>query len=280
MLPAFIIGLREGLEAALIVGIIAAFLKVNGRSDMLRWVFAGVLIASGLCLAAGVALDLLERSLPQKQQEGLETIVGVVAVCVVTYMVVWMRRHARSMKGVLEAEAGRALAEGSVLGLVFMAFFAVLREGLETAVFLVAAFQSSIDPQATGIGAVLGLVIAIAIGLGIYSGGVRLDLARFFRFTGLVLVLVAAGLVAAALHTAHEAGWLNTLQGSTIDLEWLVRPGTVISALVTGMFGIQAHPVQAEVLGWLLYAVPVGLYVAWPQRWRATSPERRTATVS
>jgi high-affinity iron transporter len=280
MLPAFIIGLREGLEAALIVGIIAAFLRVNGRKDMLRWVFAGVLLASGLCLAAGIALHLLERSLPQKQQEGLETVVAAVAVCVVTYMVVWMRRHARSMKGALEADAGRALAEGSVLGLVFMAFFAVLREGLETAVFLVAAFQSSVDPTATGAGAVLGLVVAIAIGTGIYTGGVHIDLGRFFRFTGLVLVLVAAGLVSAALHTAHEAGWLNTLQGSTFDLGWLVRPGTVISALVTGMFGIQARPVQAEVLGWLLYAVPVGLYVAWPQRRRTPTPERRTVAAS
>jgi high-affinity iron transporter len=191
-----------------------------------------------------------------------------------------MRKNARSMKGVLEAEAGKALAEGSVIGLVAMAFFAVLREGLETAVFLVAAFQSSLDPAATGLGAVLGLLVAVAIGVGIYTGGVRIDLARFFRFTGLVLVLVAAGLISAALHTAHEAGWLNTLQGSTIDLDWLVRPGTVVSALVTGMFGIQPHPVQAELLGWLLYAIPVGLYVAWPQRRKTAAPERRPATVS
>src|SRR5450631_4264113 len=138
MLPAFVIGLREGLEAALIVSIIAAFLRQHGRLDALRWVFAGVLLASALCLAAGIGLHMLERNLPQLEQERLETVVGLVAVAVVTYMVVWMRRHARSIKGALEESAGAALAQGSVVALVAMAFLAVLREGLETAVFLVA----------------------------------------------------------------------------------------------------------------------------------------------
>jgi high-affinity iron transporter len=265
MLPAFVIGLREGLEASLIVGIIAAFLRVNGRSELLRWVLAGVMLASGLCLAAGIALHLLERSLPYRQQEALETIVALVAVAVITYMVVWMRNHAPSMRRELEMSAGAALAQGSAIGLVGMAFFAVLREGLETAVFLVAAFQSSTDPQATGSGAVLGIVIAVIVGIGIYSGGIHLNLSKFFKITGFVLVLVAAGLVSSAMHTAHEAGWVNFLQDQVLDLEWLVRPGTVVSALVTGMFGIQPRPTQIELLGWLLYLVPIGIYVMWPQ---------------
>ena len=108
------------------------------------------------------------------------------------------------------------------------------------------------------------------LGYGIYRGGVKLNLSKFFRATGIVLVLVAAGLVVTALHTAHEAGWLNAGQGSTVDLTWLVRPGSVQSALLTGMLGIQEHPVLIEVIGWLAYLVPVGLFVAWP-------PNRRVA---
>jgi high-affinity iron transporter len=272
MLPAFIIGLREGVEAALIVGIIAAFLRQNGQAKALRWVFLGVILAALLCLGVGIALHQLERNLPQKEQEGLETIVGLVAVAMVTYMLIWMRRHARSMRASLETEIGGALAQGSVGALIGMSFFAVLREGFETAVFLVAAFQNSTNTQATGSGAILGLVVATVIGYGIYRGGIHIDLNRFFRITGLVLVLVAAGLVSSALHTGHEAGWFNSLQDRAFDLDWLVRPGTVLSALVTGMFGIQPRPTVLEVLGWLLYLVPVGLYVAWPQRRRVAPP--------
>ena len=158
-----------------------------------------------------------------------------------------------------------------------MAFFAVIREGLETSVFLLAAFDSSSDPLAAGGGALLGVVLAVGIGYGIYRGGIRLNLARFFRVTGIVLVLVAAGLVATALHTAHEAGWLNSLQRDTVDLRWLVAPGTVRSSLLTGLLGFQPRPVTAEAIGYLVYAIPVAIYVLWPsglrlRRHRATQP--------
>jgi high-affinity iron transporter len=149
---------------------------------------------------------------------------------------------------------------------VAMAFLAVLREGLETVVFLLAAFQASTNPAAAGTGAALGVATAVALGYGIYRGGVRINMGRFFRVTGFVLVFVAAGLVATAIHTAHEAGWLNSLQGQALDLTWLVRPGTVVSSLVTGMLGIQARPTVGEVGGWLIYFVPVALIVLWPAK--------------
>jgi high-affinity iron transporter len=269
MLPTFVIGLREGLEAALIVGIVAAFLRKQGRSDLLRWVFAGVGAAIALCVAVGVALELLSKGLPQRQQEGLETVIGVLAVGMVTYMVVWMRRHSRELKGQLEGLAADALASGSTSSragraMVAMAFLAVLREGFETVVFLLAAFNESGSGAAAGFGAVLGIAVAVGLGYGIYRGGVRINLSKFFRATGLVLVFVAAGLVVNALHTAHEAGWLLVGQGGTVDLTWLVRPGSVQASLLTGMLGIQSHPVVIEVLGWLVYLIPVGCYVAWP----------------
>jgi high-affinity iron transporter len=113
---------------------------------------------------------------------------------------------------------------------------------------------------------VLGILAAVLIGWGIYRGGVRLNLTRFFRLTSVVLVLVAAGLVASAIHTAHEATWLNHLQHPALDMSWLVDPGSVGSSLLTGMFGIQPQPTVGEVLGWLLYAVPMLAYVLWPRR--------------
>src|SRR5690349_15753823 len=205
MIPTFVITLREGVEASLIVGIIAAFLVKEGRRDALRQMWVGVGIAIALCAAVGVGLDLLNEELPQKQQEGLETVVGLIAVATISYMIIWMTRHSRGIKAELEGEAASALARGSAMALVAMAFLAVLREGFETSVFLLAAFQNSADTTAAGAGAVLGLIPATGIGLGLYRGGVRINLTRFFRITGLVLVLVAAGLLASAVHTAHEA---------------------------------------------------------------------------
>src|ERR1700733_8655570 len=213
MIPTFVITLREGVEASLIVGIIAAFLVKEGREDAMRQMWLGVAIAIVLCTAVGVGLDLIGEQLPQQQQEGMESVIGLIAVSAVTYMIVWMRRHARGIKGALEGEAASALATGSTLALVGMAFLAVLREGFGTSVSLLAASQDATDTPAAGAGAVLGLIVAVAIGLGLYRGGVRINLTRFFRVTGLVLVFVAAGLLASAAHTAHEAGWINSLQG-------------------------------------------------------------------
>lgn len=282
MLPTFVIGLREGLEAALIVGIIAAFLRNEGRKDLLRWVFVGVGAAVALCVAVGIGLNIVSSALPQKQQEGLETVIGALAVAMVTYMVVWMKRNSRGLKKQLEGLAADAVnrGRGGALGkagtaMVAMAFLAVLREGIETVVFLLAAFNESSSGALGGVGVVLGIAVAVALGYGIYRGGVRLNLSRFFRVTGVMLVLVAAGLVVNALHTAHEAGWLDIGQGRTFDLSWLVRPGTVQASLLTGMLGLQPYPVVIEVVGWLAYLIPVAAFIAWPPG-RTLAPATRT----
>lgn len=275
MLPTFVIGLREGVEASLIVGIVAAFLRQQGRLDALRWMWTGVGVALVLCIGVAVALQLVDDALPQRQQEGLETVVASIAVGMVTFMIVWMRRHARNLAGELREHAAGALARGSVWALVAMAFFAVVREGLETAVFLLAAFQASGNALSAGAGAVIGILVAVGIGWGIYGGGVRLNLARFFRLTSVALVLVAAGLVMSAFHTAHEAAWLNSLQARAVDLGWLVRPGTVSSSLLTGVLGLQPQPTVGEAAGWLVYAIPMLAFVLWPagrRPFRASHP--------
>jgi high-affinity iron transporter len=262
MLATLVIGLREGLEAALIVGIIAAFLRSNRMS--LRPMFLGVTLAVALSIAVGVALDVVEQSLPQADQEAMESVIGVVAIFFVTTMIVWMNTHARSMKRDLEAEAAEALSQGSAYALAVMAFLAVLKEGFETSVFLLATFSAAQSSTLAVLGAVIGILAAVVIGWGIYVGGVKINLSKFFRWTGVFLILVAAGLTVTALRTAHEAGWLNAGQQSTVDLSWLVKPGTVQSALITGVLGIPADPRLIEVIGWFAYLVPVALFVYWP----------------
>jgi len=268
VLPTFVIGLREGLEASLIVGIVAAFLGRQGRRDALRQVWIGVGVAVAICFAVGVGLQVATTDLPQRQQEGLETVVGLLAVAMVTYMVLWMRKHSRDLKGQLEGAAAAALVQGSARALVVMAFLAVLREGFETAVFLLATFRASGNAPASATGAVLGVAVAVALGYGIYRGGVRINLSRFFRATGVVLVVVAAGLVMTAVHTANAAGWLNVGQVQAFDLSWLIHPGTALSAVLTGVLGLQVYPVWIEVAAYLAYVVPMLVLTLWPAKRR------------
>jgi high-affinity iron transporter len=279
VLPTFVIGLREGIEAALIVGIIAAFLRQDARGrGAMRAVWFGVAAAIAICVAVGVALELVDQQLPHREQEGLESIIAALAVGAVTFMIVWMRKNARSIAKDLRASATTALAAGSTAALVGMAFFAVIREGLETVVFLLAAFQSSSNPTTAGLGAALGVAVAVIIGVAIYRGGVKLNLTRFFRATGLVLVFVAAGLVASALHTGHEAGWINIGQEQAVDLSWLVVPGTWTSSLLTGMLGLQPFPTVIEVTGYLVYAVPMLAFLLWPRG--AAAPAKAASSSS
>jgi high-affinity iron transporter len=271
----FVIGLREGVEAALVVGIVATFLRQQGRGDALRWMWAGVALAIGVCLAVAAVLQLVDENLPQRQQEGFEAFVGVVAVAMVTYMIVYMRRHARSMGGELREGAAHALAIGSAWSLVAMAFLAVMREGLETAMFLLATFQSSlgVSPVSAGLGAVAGLLVSAAIGWGIYAGGVRLNMSRFFRVTAVLLAVIAAGLLSSAVHHAAEAGIFTGLGDRALDLSAVIVPSSdsVTTGLITGLLGLYPFPTDAEVLVWLLYAVPVLAFVLWP----ASIPRRR-----
>ncbi|MDI5968966.1 FTR1 family protein [Streptomyces sp. SL13] len=279
MLPTFVIGLREGLEAALIVGIIASFLGQQGRRDALRGVWIGVAAAVLICVAVGAGLQIFSSQLPTTQQEQLETVVGAIAVVMVSYMVLWMRRHSRDLRKDLEGAAGRALSQGSASALVTMAFLAVLREGFETSVFLLATFNESHNALSSGTGAALGILVAAGIGYGIYKGGLRINLSRFFRITGVVLVLVAAGLVSTAIMTAFEGGWISS-GAQAFDLSWLVRQGTPVASVLTGVLGIQPFPTWPMVAGWLVYAVPMAAVVLWPAARRTPAPAAAPAAAA
>ena len=261
MLIAFLIMLREGIEAALIVGIVAGFLKQSGHSRLMPKVWLGVALAALMCLGIGYGIHSATGEIPQKEQEFVVGVIGLVAVAMLTYMILWMKKAARSMKQQLQDSVQTALNRGNGQGwaLVSMAFLAVAREGLESVFFLLAVFQQS-PTWSMPVGAVLGLLAAVVIGALIYQGGMRLNLAKFFRWTGAFLIVVAAGLVAGSLRALHEAGVWNHLQEVVFDSSKYLHEDSPLGVLLGGFFGYTDHPTQGEVLAWLLYLVPVMIW--------------------
>ena len=261
MLIAFLIMLREGIEAALIVGIVAGFLKQSEHSRLMPKVWLGVALAALMCLGIGYGIHSATGEIPQKEQEFVVGVIGLVAVAMLTYMILWMKKAARSMKQQLQDSVQTALNRGNGQGwaLVGMAFLAVAREGLESVFFLLAVFQQS-PTWSMPVGAVLGLLAAVVIGALIYQGGMRLNLAKFFRWTGAFLIVVAAGLVAGSLRALHEAGVWNHLQEVVFDSSKYLHEDSPLGVLLGGFFGYTDHPTQGEVLAWLLYLVPVMIW--------------------
>jgi len=254
MLIPFLIMLREGIEAALIVGIVASYLKQSGRAAWMSCVWVGVMLAVALSLFVGAGLQWISAEFPQKQQEMFEAAVGLVAVLVLTAMVFWMRQAAQSIRGVLMASVDQAFAanDSRGLALVGMVFFAVAREGLESVFFLLAVFQQS-EGLGAPLGALLGIAVAAVVGWGIYSGGMRINLRRFFRWTGLFILFVAAGMLASALRALHEAGLWNHWQGVVFDVSQSLPMDGVLGTVLSGLFGYQAAPVWSEVVAYLVF---------------------------
>ena len=256
MLATFFLMLREGLEAALIVGIIAAYLVKIGRRDALDKVIIGVVAAIGLAIALGVGITLTIERLPFVVQETLEGIAALIAVGVLTWMLFWMRRQGRLLKGELEQGIDSALTTGSTWALVALSFLAVMREGFETVLFMIPILSS----QGTGVdvivGGILGLAVAVGVGLAIFVAGVRVNLRRFFTVTGVVLIFVSAGLVVYAIAEFTEAGLIpNT--GVAFNLQPILPDNGPLGSVLSGLFGYRAAPTVLEVIGYFAYLIPV-----------------------
>jgi high-affinity iron transporter len=253
---AFFLMLREGLEAALIVGIIAAYLVKTDRRDALRDMWLGVALAVALSVVAGAVVVATVGRLPSTVQETFEAIAALVAVAVLTWTLFWMRRQGRAMKGDLERGIETALSQGSTLALVGLAFVAVAREGFETMLFFLALLSSTGGAESTLLGATAGLVVAIAIGWAIFAVGIRVDLRAFFTATGAVLIFVAAGLCAFAVGALGEAGLIaNT--GSVYDLGSVLPVTSPLGSVLAGLFGYRSAPTPLEALAYLAYLIPV-----------------------
>jgi high-affinity iron transporter len=259
----FVIALREGIEAALIVSIILAYLKQLGATDRSRLVWWGTGLAVLLSAAVGTLIFAAGAEFEGAAEEIFEGLVTLAAVSVLTWMIFWMRRQGARIKSELQERVDTALVAGG-LALAGLAFFAVLREGIETALFLFAAAQgtavegTTVDATAQIVGAVLGLALAIVLGVLLYRGGLRLNLRSFFRVTGLILIVVAAGLLAYSLHELQEAGWLPFLEGHAFDLSASLPDDEGPGAILRGLIGYNADPTWLEVVGWFAYLVVVG----------------------
>jgi high-affinity iron transporter len=259
---------REGLEASLIVGIVLGYLAKTENRRYFRLIWLGTAAAVALSVAAGAALFFTIGELEGRSEQLFEGFALLSAVAVLTWMIFWMRRQAANIKRELEAQLATAIAAGSAVGLASVVFFAVLREGWETALFLFAISESS-TPLATGIGAVVGLAISISLGIAIYMGSRRLNLRQFFTATGLLLIIFAAGLLAHAVHEFQEAGLLP----ETIEHLWntnaIVSEDSHFGKFLTALFGYNGDPSALEVGVWFAYlGVTLAVFLRPLLAWR------------
>ncbi|MER8187884.1 iron uptake transporter permease EfeU [Kitasatospora sp. NPDC094015] len=251
----YLIGLREGLEASLVVCILIAYLVKTGRRDRLAPVWAGIAAAVLLSMAFGAVLQYGSTQMSFEAQEALGGSLSIVAVGLVTWMVFWMRRTARHLKAELHGKLDAALAMGTV-ALVTTAFLAVGREGLETALFIWTAVQATNDGWNPLVGAVLGLLTSVVLGWLFYRGALKINLAKFFTWTGAMLVVVAAGVLAYGVHDLQEAGWLPGLHSMAFDISSTIPKDSWYGTLLKGVFNFQPDPSVLQSLVWVAYLAP------------------------
>ncbi len=255
MLANYLIGLREGLEASLVVVILVAYLVKSDRTQLLHRIWIGVAVAVAVSLAFGAVLTFGPQGLSFQAQETIGGTLSIIAVGFVTWMVMWMARSARGLSGELRGQIDKA-ADGAWLSLVLVAMLAVGREGLETALFLWAATQAASGTVAPLAGAALGLLTAVVLGLLIYRGALQLNLAKFFSWTGGILILVAAGVLSYGVHDLQEAGILPGLHNLAFDVSSVIQPGSWVGTLLKGTLNFSPATTWLEAVVWVLYVVP------------------------
>jgi len=254
----FLIGLREGLEASLVVGIIVAYLVKTDRRDRLVAVWIGVGLAIGISLLFGAILTFGSSAMTHEAQEAFGGVMSIIAVGFVTWMIFWMRRTARTMKAELHSKVESSIGMGT-LALALMAAVAVGREGLETALFLWSNAQSTGQSWQPFIGGLLGLLAAVVLGYLIYRRAVAINLAKFFNVTGALLIVVAAGVLAYGIHDLQEAGILPGIGNLAFDITSWYSASSWYGTILKGLFNFSPNPTVLEVVVWFLYIVPVGI---------------------
>ncbi len=254
----FLTGLREGVEAALIVGIIAGYLVQIGRADRLRVIWIGVAAAIAASVGIGVAAFLLLGGLEGDTEKLIEGFTSLLAVGILTYMLFWMRKQAVSLGADLRKGVDRALASASIVGLAALAFTAVIREGIETALFLLGQTTAASEANAGSwvvLGALVGLLVATLIGVAIFRAGVRLNLAAFFKVTGAALVVIAAGLLSYGAHELIELGLLPAIVDPVYDLSAVLPHTEGIGQFLRAIVGYSATPELSALLLQVTYLV-------------------------
>ncbi|BCL20071.1 iron uptake transporter permease EfeU [Streptomyces tuirus] len=277
MFSNYLIGLREGLEASLVVCILIAYLVKTDRKDALKPIWAGIGVAIALAFGFGCVLEFGSQELTFQAQEALGGSLSILAVGLVTWMVFWMRRTARHLKSELHGRLDAALAMGTG-ALVATAFLAVGREGLETALFVWASVHAASDGTPRPLlGVALGLLTAVLLGWLFYRGALRINLAKFFTWTSGMLVVVAAGVLAYGFHDLQEADFLPGLTDKAFDISGTIPPDSWYGTLLKGVFNFQPDPTTLQVGVWLLYLIPTLTLFLAPTRPPAKAPVRDAA---
>jgi high-affinity iron transporter len=252
MFPSFLLSLREGLEAALIIGIVLGALSQMKRSDLKSAIWLGAGIAIAVSLVGAVALTFLGAKFEGRAEEIFEGVAMLMAAGILTWMIFWMRGHARTLKQDLESNVRRATLNGGMNALFALAFFSVAREGLELALFLVAA-SAATDAMQTIIGAVAGLGVAVVLGWLLFTTTRRLSLRSFFRVTNVLLILFAAGLVAHSVHEFNEAGLIPPVVEHIWDTNYILHENSTLGEISKALFGYNGNPSLTEVVAYVGY---------------------------
>jgi high-affinity iron transporter len=250
MLGNFIIGLREGLEAALVVSILVTYLVRTERTALRRF------IAYGVVAAVAASALIATKELSATVEPAFAGSVSFLAVGFVTWMIFWMKRSSRTISGELRQKLDSA-AMGGALAVAAMAFLTVVREGAETAVFFWAAAHATHHEGASLVGLVLGLGVSVALGVAFFKSTLKINLPSFFKVTGILLTIVSAGVLAAGVHEFQEIGWLPGEDAIWINLGSVLPEGSVLATVVAGLFNITATTTALQVIAWVAYVVVV-----------------------
>ncbi len=279
MLPTYLLSLREGLEAALIIGILLGAISKIRRTDLSSTVWLGTLSAIGVSILSAVFLTTFGMSLEDPAEAIFEGITMLIAAGILTWMIFWMSKQARFLKSELEAGVNKAAASAGKSGIFWLAFIAVVREGVELALFITAAFfagnQSGVtsDIIQTLVGTILGVGTAALLSWTLFATAVRLDLRRFFQVTGLLLILFAAGLIAHGVHEFNEVGWIPSVIEHVWNLDSVISEASLLGQLLKTLFGYSSAPSLTEMISYFVYIVVVT--ILWR---RDTAPVKATAT--
>lgn len=265
MFPSFLLSLREGIEAALIIGIIIGVLIKIQREELKPVVWWGVAIAIALSIMFGLGLNLIGMEFSGQFEEVFEGIAMLLAAAILTWMILWMQSRGGEIQRDLEAKTAHATLNRGGTALFFLAFLAVFREGIELALFLMAT-RLATSPLATLVGAILGLVTAIALGLLVFSSTRRLNLRQFFIVTNVLLLLFAAGLVAHGVHELNEAGWIPSIIEPVWDVNHILHDKSPAGEIMKALFGYNGNPSLTEVLAYIGYFLILGTILIRNQR--------------
>ncbi len=254
VVPGLVVGLREGIEAALVIGIILAYLTKIDQKPLRRYVYSGAGAAIAASVVGAILFAILIGEFEGTAEQLFEGIAAILAVIVLTSMIFWMMKAAKDIRKHVEQRIDLLVDRRQVAGLASLAFVAVFREGIETVLFMAGLTSAGTTPGDVAVGVGIGLLVAAFVGYGLFAASWKINLRRFFQVTGIVLIIIAAGLFSLGVHELQEAGVLPWLSGTVYDLTAVFSvDGNPLASVLRGLVGYSDAPTQLEVVAYFAY---------------------------